>query len=565
MLVGLHVRDVALIDKLDLEFDRGLTVLTGETGAGKSILLDALGLALGARSDTALIRVGAEKAVVSASFAVASDHPARRVTAERDIAVAQDDAIVLRRVVLRDGPSRAFVNDAPVSAGFLKELGATLVEVQGQHDQQMLLSGAGHRRLLDEFGGLEPAVDAVAATFATFDAARTARTALKDEIARVTAEEDLLRHQATELDALDPKRGEEVELAGTRALLMAAEKSGAALRGASEKLETLPPALSDVGRSLAQLPEAARPRFAAALAAVERAAIEIGDAQREIDQGIGAVDADPKRLEAIDDRLHALRDAARKHRTTPDLLADLRARIGERLAAIDRGAEVAAAAETAVTEARAAFCIAAASLSAHRRKTAKKLDTDVSRELAALMLAKAVFRTRIEPRTETEWSGIGADSITFEIATLPGVEPGPLAKIASGGELSRILLALKVALAGVGDAATLIFDEIDRGVGGATADAVGVRLQRVANGHQVLVVTHSPQVTARGAHHFRVVKDERRKGAKAMVERLARPERLEEVARMLAGATVTDEARAAAERLLAGVDAPAQKAVRSQR
>jgi len=561
MLVGLYVRDVVLIDQIDLDFAGGLTVLTGETGAGKSILLDALGLALGARAESGLVRPGAERATVSATFAVAANHPARRLLAEHGL--ADDEALVLRRAVPREGASRAFVNDAPVSAGLLKELGAALVEMQGQHDQQQLLAGAGHRRLLDGFAGLETDVAMVGRAFAELDRARRTLAALADEIARATAEQDLIRHYVAELDALDPKADEEAGLAAMRSLLMAAEKSGEVLREATERLAAVGPGLAAVRQALGRLPDAARPRFAAAAEAVERAEIEATEAGREIDRGMSGIDADPRRLEAVDDRLHALREAARKHRTAPAELPAVRARLRDRLDAIDQGAERLASAEAAVADARAAYRTAADRLSAARRTGAAELDRQVMRELAALMLAKAVFRTRIEAVPEPDWAATGSDRITFEIATLPGVPPGPLSRIASGGELSRILLALKVALAGVGDAPTLIFDEIDAGVGGATADAVGTRLQRVAARHQVLAITHSPQVAARGATHFRIVKAEKAKaGALARIERLDPAARREEVARMLAGARVTDEARAAADRLLGPEPAPAKAAGR---
>lgn len=550
MLTALSIRDVVLIEALDLEFHAGLGVLTGETGAGKSILLDALGLALGARGDSALVRAGAAQAVVSASFDPPGDSPALALLADSGIAIEPGESLVIRRIVKADGGSRGFVNDQPASAGLLRELGAALVEIHGQHDDRGLLDARGHRALLDAFAAAD--TESVAAAWRDWRAAEEALAAAEAEQAEADRDREWLEHAVAELTALAAQPGEEDALAEGRAAMQRGEKIAGELQAIADLLDG-----SEGG--LARLRQAARilervagdhEALAEALTAIDRAILEGAQAQDRIDEAADALAFDPARLEADEARLFELRGVARKHRVTPDELPTLAEEFAAKLERITSGAEGIAALGKRAAAARQAYVAAAEALSAVRREVAERLDAAVAGELTPLKLDAARFRTVIETLPEGQWSAAGQDRVAFEIATNPGAPFGPLAKIASGGELSRFILALKVALAAEGGAATMIFDEIDRGVGGAVASAIGERLARLAGSAQVLVVTHSPQVAARGAQHLLIAKAHDGVVTRTGVVALDEAARREEIARMLSGATVTDEARAQAERLL---------------
>ena len=560
MLTAISIRDVVLIERLDLVFGPGLTVLTGETGAGKSILLDSLGLALGARAESGLVRVDAEQATVAAEFALASDHPAMALLAEQGIEV--EDGIVLRRVLARDGRSRAFVNDAPVGAGLLRRVGALLVEVQGQHDQMGLADPAGHVALLDAYG--IPAVlrETVAVRHRGWRAAATALADAREAIAAARRDQEWLRHAVDELSVLAPVAGEEESLASERQRMQQGEKRAEAIAAALAELtprdrRSSGPAASlrAAGRALQRLnapgagdPDASDP--AAALALLEQAEIALAEAEALLARLIDAADVDPRLLERTEERLFALRAAARKHSVSVAELPGLLAGLSGRLAALETGEAAISELERAAATARSAYAAACGELSRMRRAAATRLDAAVAAELPPLKLERARFVTNIGTLDEAAWGPLGADAVRFLIATNPGQEPGPLGRVASGGELSRLLLALKVVLAGGSPVPTMVFDEVDAGIGGATAAAVGERLARVAERVQVLLVTHSPQVAARGAAHLRVTKLAREGRSETRVEPLDGAERREEIARMLAGETVTEAARAAADSLL---------------
>jgi DNA repair protein RecN (Recombination protein N) len=551
MLISLAIRDIILIERLDLEFEGGLCALTGETGAGKSILLDALGLALGGRAERGLVRRDAAQGAVTAVFALPAD---RGVAARLDAhGLAGEDTLVLRRLVGADGRSRAFVNDQPVSTGLLRELAALLVEVHGQHEQQALLEPAVQRRLLDAYGRLEAPLQAVREAHARWREAERARAALEAEVERAASEEAYWRHAFDELEQLAPEPGEEESLAAARTRLMNREKLAegigealGSLRGSGGAEATLRAARRALERVLAAAGDLLEP----AAGALERARVELDEAAAALERAGQELDLEGDRLEGIEERLFALRAAARKHRVPVDELPQLRDEMAARLARIDAGSERLTAAREAAREARAAFAACAAALSEGRRAAAARLAAAVMAELAPLKLDKARLTVRLVPLPEAEWSGEGAERVGYEIATNPGEEPGPLAKIASGGELARVMLALKVVLARVDSTPCLVFDEVDTGIGGATADAVGERLAQLAAAAQVLVVTHAPQVAARADHHWRVEKVERRGQARVAVTRLGADARREEIARMLAGARITEAARAAADSLI---------------
>ncbi|MBV9554145.1 MAG: DNA repair protein RecN [Alphaproteobacteria bacterium] len=556
MLLGLTIRDVVLIDRLALAFRPGLCVLTGETGAGKSILLDALGLALGRRADAALVRPGAEQAVVTAEFALDPEHPAAAILADAGIATDLSGAIVVRRTLGADGRSRAFVNDEPTSVALLRTLGDSLVEIQGQGEQHGLFDTATHRELLDALSGGD--IAGLAGCWRAWREAREAAAEAARLVAAARAEEDLLRHEHAALDALAPEDGEEDRLAARRALLQNAERLGETIGEAVGEIDGEHGALAGLARALRRLTRAAgraQGVLDTAVTATERAAAETEEALSVLSSAARALELDPSALEQVEERLFALRAAARKHSINVADLPTLRDKLAERLALIDAGADAALAADQRAATLREAFVVAAAKVSKAREHAAKKLDAAVAAELTPLRLDKARFRTVLTPLAESEWSEHGCERIAFEVATNPGAPFGPLARIASGGELSRFLLALKLVLAGVSSVPTLIFDEVDSGIGGAVAAAVGERLQRLGASLQVLVVTHSPQVAARGAHHWRVAKLEAQKSAVTRVEELGPDTRREEIARMLSGATVTAEARAAAASLIAGAKA----------
>lgn len=559
MLTALSIRDVVLIERLDLSFGPGLTVLTGETGAGKSILLDSLGLALGARAEAGLVRNGAEQAGVTACFAPPGDHPALALLAEQGLEA--EDEIVLRRLVTRDGRSRAFINDHPISVALLRRIGALLVEVQGQHEQMGLAEPAMHAPLLDAFA-VKPALRE--ATADAWRAWRSALTALADAraaIEQAQRDEDWLRHAVDELATLAPREGEEDTLAAERLRLQQAERRAEAIASAQSELtprdrrSTGPAAaLRAASRALQRLIPSgqAEPDNAVgpALAALEQAEEALAEAESLLTRLANEIDGDPRGLEQAEERLFALRAAARKHAVAVAELPALLDTLCSRLAALETGSAEIVALEQAAREGRVRFVAAAQALTAARTEAARRLEKAVAKELPPLRLDKARFVAEVTPQPESGWGPGGADAVRFLIATNPGQEPGPLARIASGGELSRLMLALKVVLSAGSAVPTLVFDEVDSGIGGATAASVGERLARVAEGVQVLVVTHSPQVAARGAAHMRVAKAASGGRAATVVDALDSHDRREEIARMLAGETITEAARAAADDLL---------------
>ena len=556
MLLGLSIRDVVVIDRLDLAFRPGLCVLTGETGAGKSILLDALGLALGMRAESGLVRPGADQASVSAEFDLPSKHPGRRLLAEAGF--ASEDVIVLRRVLNSDGRSRAFIDDQPASIGLLRQLGDTLIEIEGQFAQTGLLDAGTHREALDEYGVARTARDALTRSWAVWRQLAAERQTAETALARSQADEDFLRHATAEIEALDPQPGEESLLAEERALLMNRERLSEALAAATEDLageKGGEHALNRAARGLERLRDKAGGKLDAAIAALERAIVETRDAIAELDSAAQALGHRGGSLEQIEERLFALRALARKHGVTVEALPRLRAEIAAKIGALDDGGAAIAALRRREDEARQAYLAAAEAVTKARAAAAKKLDAAIAKELPPLRLEKARFHTALAPLAEAEWGEHGRETVRFEIATIAGAVPGPLARIASGGELSRFMLALKVVLARGAAVPTLVFDEVDSGVGGATAAAVGERLSRLAEERQVLVVTHSPQVAARAAHHWRVVRSEGKSRTVTRVDELDEGARREEIARMLSGAAITAEARAAAASLMAGTRA----------
>ena len=551
MLISLAIRDIILIERLELEFERGLCALTGETGAGKSILLDALGLALGGRAERTLVRAGAAQGSVHAGFAVPDGPELPALLDGHGLVV--EETLLLRRVVGADGRSRAFVNDQPVSTGLLRELAALLVEVHGQHEQQALLDGGVQRRLLDAYGRLEGMLAEVRRAHAAWREAERERAALEVEVARAATDEAYWRHSLEDLEQLAPAPGEEGALAEARTRLMNREKLVQAigealrlLRGADGAEERLGSAQRTIERALAL----AGGMLEDPAAGLERTRVELEDAASALERAGQQLELDAGRAEQVEERLFALRAAARKHQVAVDDLPRLREEITKRLVGLDAGAERLMVATDAARAARVAFAACAADLSKGRSAAAKRLADAVMAELAPLKLDKSRFAVRLHPLPEAEWSGEGAERVGYEIATNPGQEPGPLAKIASGGELARVMLALKVVLAQVGSTPCLVFDEVDTGIGGATADAVGERLARLGAAAQVLVVTHAPQVAARADHHWRVEKAVRAGRAAVSVTRLSDGERREEIARMLAGARITEAARAAADSLI---------------
>ncbi len=551
MLARLLIRDIVLIDRLELSFSGGLSVLTGETGAGKSILLDAFALALGGRGDGSLVRHGEAQGQVTAVFDLAPDHPARALAAGHDIDI--DGDLILRRVQVADGRTRAFINDQPVSVQALRGIGASLVEIHGQHDDRALIEPETHRAMLDLFGDHAALAHAVAEGWRAW---RETRGALDRARARVVAarkEADFLRHAAEELAALAPEAGEEARLAERRALMMQAEKvtrdlaeAAEALSGQGSPIPEISSHMRRLERRAAQAPQLVE----APIKALEAALVALDEASSTLEAALRAAEFDPRELETCEERLFALRAASRKYDVPADELAALQARQVAELAALDAGEEQLKTLEAELAMRAARFKADAGALSAARRATALRLDEAVNRELPPLKLERARFITELTSDPES-WSASGIDQVEFWVQTNPGTRAGPMFRVASGGELSRFMLALKVVLADKGSAPTLIFDEIDTGVGGAVADAIGDRLARLAARVQVVSVTHAPQVAAKAQQHFLISKHavtpER---VATRVSPLAPTERSEELARMLAGATITDEARAAARRLL---------------
>jgi DNA repair protein RecN (Recombination protein N) len=547
MLRQLAIQNVVLVERLELEFERGLGVLTGETGAGKSILLDALGLALGARADSGLVRAGQEAAAVSAELELSAGHPVHAFLSEQGLASEPGEPLILRRTLKSDGGSRAFVGGSAVPAGLIRDVGALAIEVHGQHDDRGLLDPKGHRALLDAFGGLDRSI--VEAAWAEVTKVEAELGTARADAAAAERDREYLEHASAEIERLAPEEGEETRLAEERAAMQAGVKAGESLSGLDELLGGSDGALSLLRQAARRIERGAadHPLLAEALASLDRALIEAADAEDKIARAVEALAFDPARLEQAEARLFDIRGLARKHRVEPDQLASLGQQMRGQLALIQAGGERIAELDSDLLAARKAFVTAAGELSEERREAAARLDAAVASELAPLKLDAARFRTSI---TATEPGAAGTDRVEFEVSTNPGAPFGPLTRIASGGELSRFILGLKVALAEAGSAATMIFDEVDRGVGGAVASAIGERLARLAEQSQVLVVTHSPQVAARASHHYRIEKSHGPEGTRTSVRRLTEVERREEIARMLSGASVTDEARAQASRLL---------------
>ena len=563
MLIGLSIRDVVLIESLDLAIGPGLTALTGETGAGKSIILDALGLATGARADAGLVRRGATgHASATAIFALPADHAAFAYLDDKGLDYARDEDLVLRRQLSPDGRSRAFVNDQATSVGVLKDLGALLLEVHGQHETVGLLDQRTHRTLLDAYGVVS--LGTVAGAWSAWRAAREKAAALRDLANRATVETEELTLRLSELDRLDPREGEEAQLAEERALLGSAEKALADIDAARDALggDALSGRLAGAYRALERAREravqAGAPadgpamlRLTAACEAVDRALVEAQEAAATIDAAADSFEFQPDQLDKTEERLFALRGMARKLNLAVELLPAARADFAARLQAIETSSEALKAAEEEAAGARDAYLYAAEALSAERRAAGDRLAASVESELAPLKLEKARFGVAIETLDEDRAGPAGMDRIAFEISTNPGAPFGPMEAIASGGELARFALALKAALAGrEGSQPLMIFDEVDQGVGGAVADAVGLRLKRLATNAQVLVVTHSAQVAARADAHWRIAKSGDDTAIRTRVEPLSPVQRQEEIARMLSGAEVTEAARAAARALI---------------
>lgn len=548
MLRGLTIRDILLIEQAEIAFAPGLNVLTGETGAGKSILLDALGFALGARGRGQLARPGAGRGEVTAVFELRPDHPARAILEEAGLPAEEE--LVLRRLIDPDGRSRAFVNDRRAGVETLARLAATLVEVHGQQDERGLTDPRGHRALLDAYAGDDPAAP-VRAAWAGLAAARRRLERRREEAAAAARDADFLAHAVEELRRLDPQPGEEAELDARRRQMQAAQRIREDVARAAEALgpRGAEGQITDAARWLDGAAAQAGGALDAALAALDRCLEALGEAQSGIEAALEAMAFDPATLEQVEERLFAIRAMARKHRVLPGELPALAGELAARLAAIEDLEADLAALEAQVARAEAAWEAAADALSATRRAAAARLDAAMAAELPPLRLERARFVTLVEPGSP---GPEGRDSVTFAVATNPGASPGPIDEIASGGERARFLLALKVCLAGRGSDIAMIFDEIDRGVGGATADAIGRRLAALARGGQVLAVTHSPQVAARADHHWRIEKVVGGGATHTRVLRLDPAQRIDEIARMLAGERLTEEARAAARRLIAG-------------
>ncbi|MFL6766359.1 MAG: DNA repair protein RecN [Sphingomicrobium sp.] len=547
MLSHLSIRDIVLIERLDIDFASGLSVLTGETGAGKSILLDSLGLALGVRADTGLVRQGQPQASVAAEFELPSDHPAFLLLGEQDIAPEPGEPLLVRRTLKADGGSRAFAGGAGVSAALLRDIANGLVEIHGQHDDRGLLNPRGHRALLDAFGRLDTAPTAEAwAELERIEAELAEARAAAEAAGR---DRDWLEHAAGEIAALAPEPGEETRLAEERAAMQAGAKAGEALAGLDELMGGSEGALAQLRAAARRIERGAadHPLLADALASLDRAVIEGCEAEDKIARAAEALAFDPARLESVEARLFDIRGLARKHRVEADALAALGEELAARLGLIEAGGERIQSLEAEREEARSRYDLLARELRRARSGAAARLDEAVSGELVPLKLDAARFRTAL---SDADPGSSGIDRVEFEVSTNPGAPFGPLTRIASGGELSRFILALKVALAEAGTAQTMIFDEIDRGVGGAVARAIGERLARLAQKSQLLVVTHSPQVAARAAHHYRIEKAHEAGVTRTYVRKLDPEERREEIARMLSGAAITDEARAQAARLL---------------
>ncbi len=547
MLRGLDIRDILIIDRLELDFQAGLNVLTGETGAGKSILLDSLGFVLGWRGRAELVRQGAKQGEVTAEFELPANHPCLEIL--EDAGIEPDDTLILRRVNTAEGRKTAWINDRRVSGDVLRRVSETLVELHGQHDDRGLLNPRGHRDLLDAYADNSDLIADCRTAWRDWSVARKALETAQAKIDETKAEEEFLRHAVAELDKLDPQPGEEAELDTKRRLMQAAEKIRNDIAQALNALgyDGAEGAMSNALRWLDGAASQAEGQLEAPLAALERSMAELTEAQSGIEACLDALSFNPSELEDAEERLFAIRGLARKYDVLPDELGVHAAELRDKLAVLDGSVGDIAALQAAVAQAEAAYTSAAERLTASRRSAATALDKAMSAELAPLKMERAVFTTNVEAGAA---GPDGQDEVAFTVATNPGAPSGPLNKIASGGELSRFLLALKVCLTSDVGGLTLIFDEIDRGVGGATADAVGRRLADLAKGGQVLVVTHSPQVAALGGHHWRVEKTQSDGQTLSTVVPLSKSDRVDEIARMISGDRITDAARAAATELL---------------
>ncbi|VAV91374.1 DNA repair protein RecN [hydrothermal vent metagenome] len=562
MLVELSISDVVLIDQLDLSLGSGLTAMTGETGAGKSIVLDALGLALGKRADRALVRAGATQAKVTAIFAIEADHPAQSLLAEQEMQMDADEDLILRRTVTIDGKSRAFINDIPVSAALLRQLGDVLVEVHGQHDGRGLMDAGTHINCLDDFGNLGTKIASCRHAWKSWREAQKMQADLLAQANMDASEQEYLQEANAEIDRLDPQPGEEQSLAAMRGLMMQTEKLQDDIRSATTALEAGPAMDGQLGSAIRFVEQALR-RFepqtdgslaqtalAQSLSALEQTMLALEEAGTALDRASREMVLEPAQLEQAEERLFALRALARKHQVQVEQLGDVQRDLTQRLTALENLEQAQAQAKAKVETTKAKYLQLAQNLSKARAKTAKKLDTAILAELAPLRLEKAIFKTQISLLALDDGQANGMDQVRFEISANPGTPLGPLASIASGGELSRISLAIKAALAGQGGSAVLVFDEIDQGVGGAVADAVGRRLAALSKTSQVWVITHSPQVAARADSQFRIEKSDQNDVSRTDVVLLNPAEREEEIARMLAGAKITEQAREAARALL---------------
>lgn len=556
MLSRLSVRDVVLIEKLDLDFAGGLCVFTGETGAGKSILLDSLALATGARSDAALVRRGCKQLSVTAEFSLPDGREVFKVLDEHEIEHESGEPLVLRRIVTADGKSKAFVNDQSVSAGLLRKIGDLLIEIHGQFATHGLLNPATHKSVLDAYGGLQGRLDACRAAYKNWRAKAEERQKAEERLQKAKDEEDFLRHSVDELVQFAPQPGEDEELSQRRSLMMNSEKLIEGLNTARDALfdRSVDKSLRQAERALESLSRLIEGRFEPIIEALDRAVTELNEAGNMLEEECRKVELDPREQEQVEERLFALRALARKHQTTPDELPALLSEYQRQLASLDKGAEDLIRLTKEEESCRIAYEDAAKVLSAARKEAAKKLDAAVMKELPPLKLGKASFLSIVEELPQTEWNADGIDKVQFAATTNPGQPAGAINKIASGGELARFMLALKVNLAQAEGIPTLIFDEVDTGIGGATATAVGERLERLAGEDcQVLAITHSPQVASFGAHHFKVSKAEDETGRTlTVVCELTGDARREEIARMLSGASITEASRAAADELLKG-------------
>ena len=562
MLSHLSIRDVVLVEHLELEFQNGLSVLTGETGAGKSILLDALGLATGARAEARLVRNGAREANVSAIFDLHADHGVRHQLSQQGVETV-GEPVILRRILNADGRSRAFVNDQAISVGLLKEVGAQLVEVHGQFDNQRLMRPESHRMLLDSFAAVPNLIDRVRAAYADWRDVIARRAMAVADATDAQRNDEFLRFSVQEMAELSPQPGEEIELSNKRKMMMHNEKLVQALTDAQNQLSddsTIEHGLQRTLRALEEVRPYAEDKFNEVIARFEAAYNEVLEGKEQLERLSREIILKPEELEVAEERLFALRAVARKHQVNVDDLSDLKDQFERRLDSVEDTAHKLAELEREERGARDLFIEMAKLTREARTNAGVTLDQAVDAELVDLKLKNARFSTCLEPLREADWNEFGMDRVEFLISTTPDSAPALINKIASGGELARLMLALKAVLAGAEPVPSLIFDEVDAGLGGAVATAVGDRLARLAVGSQVLVVTHSPQVAAKGDHHWRVSKteiatdDQAVEGVSTTVEPLDSDARQEEIARMLAGAQVTDEARAAADRLLAGGD-----------